>query len=145
MFKENQANQNETDTIIGPSVKVEGDFVTEGNIVVEGTICGTIKTSQNLKVGSQAKIFANIIADNALIAGEVQGNINISGKIELTTTAKIFGDIKATVVVIAGGAVLNGKCIMPDSKNRSQRPEFSKQKKLELKATPEPAEKEIKK
>jgi len=67
MFKDTPAN--ETDTIIGPSVKVEGDFVTEGNIIVEGTICGTIKTSQSLKIGPTAKIFANIWADNALIAG----------------------------------------------------------------------------
>ena len=41
MLKESSGH--ETDTIIGPSVKVEGDFVTEGNIIIEGTICGTIK------------------------------------------------------------------------------------------------------
>jgi len=53
MFKETPIT-NETDTIIGPSVKVEGDFITEGNVVVEGMICGTIKTSKNLKVGSKS-------------------------------------------------------------------------------------------
>jgi len=133
MFKENPASVQETDTIIGPSVKVEGDFVTEGNIIVEGTICGTIKTSQNLKVGPGAKIFANVIAENALIAGEVQGNLNVSGKLELTATAKIFGDIKTATISVASGAIMNGKCSMADNKAKAARPEFSKQKRIELK------------
>lgn len=132
MFKENQTTS-ETDTIIGPSVKVEGDFVTEGNVIVEGTICGTIKTSKSLKVGPTSKIFANIWADNALIAGEIQGNLNISDKLELTSSAKIFGDIKTGNLSIAPGAILNGKCQMADGKNKAAKPEFSKQKKLELK------------
>jgi cytoskeletal protein CcmA (bactofilin family) len=131
MFKENTPEHNEPDTIIGPSVKVEGDFVTEGNIIVEGTICGTIKTSKNLKVGSKSKIFANVSADNAIIAGEVQGNVSITNKLEITPTAKIFGDIRATRLVISEGAVLNGKCLMGD-KAKSLKPDFSKQKRIEL-------------
>lgn len=135
MFKENQSGVQETDTIIGPSVKVEGDFVTEGNIIVEGIICGTIKTSQNLKVGAESKIFANISAENALISGEIQGNLSISGKLELTSTAKIFGDVKTGNISIANGALINGKYQMGDTKTKSIKPEFSKQKKIELKQT----------
>jgi len=134
MFKETPATAHETDTIIGPSVKVEGDFVTEGNVIVEGTICGTIKTTKNLKVGPSSKIFANIWADNALIAGEIQGNLNIAKKLELTSSAKIFGDVKTSNLSISGGAILNGKCQMAESKNKAIRPEFSKQKKIDLKS-----------
>lgn len=140
MFKENPT-AHETDTIIGPSVKVEGDFVTEGNVIVEGTICGTIKTTKNLKVGPSSKIFANIWADNALIAGEIQGNLNIAKKLELTSSAKIFGDIKTANLSISSGASLNGKCQMAESKNKAIRPEFSKQKKIDLK--PQNANNEI--
>ena len=132
MFKENQIN-NETDTIIGPSVKVEGEFVTEGNMIIEGVICGMIKTTKNLKVGENSKIFANIYAENALISGEIQGNIVILGKLELTPTAKIFGDIKTSAISIENGAILNGKLTMSDNKNKSIKPELSKQKKIELK------------
>jgi len=132
MFKENQIN-NETDTIIGPSVKVEGEFVTEGNMIIEGVICGMIKTTKNLKVGENSKIFANIYAENALISGEIQGNIVILGKLELTPTAKIFGDIKTSSISIENGAILNGKLTMTDNKSRSIKPELSKQKKIELK------------
>lgn len=133
MFKENQPAINETDTIIGPSVKVEGDFITEGNIIVEGMICGTIKTTKNLKVGPDSKIFANIGADNALVAGEIQGNITIKNKLELTSSARIYGDIKTNILSVAGGALINGKCTMNDNKDKTPRPESAKQKKMELK------------
>lgn len=139
MFKETPPAINEIETVIGPSVKVEGDFVTEGNMIVEGTICGSIKTSKNLKIGPQAKVFANLTADNALISGEVQGNITINGKMELTASAKIFGDIKVGSLNIASGAILNGKCQMPDNKEKSSRPESSKQDKIELKNELSPA------
>lgn len=141
MFKEMpQNNSNETETIIGPSVRVEGDFVTEGNIIVEGTVCGTLKTSRDLKVGPKSKIFANIIAENALISGEVQGNIKVKDKLELTSTAKIYGDIKTNILIIAGGSLLNGKCQMGDLKTKTPKPGFSKQEKIELKSQAETTE-----
>ena len=132
MFKETPLT-NETDTVIGPSVKVEGDFVTEGNVIVEGTICGTIKTSKNLKVGPKSKIFANVSAENALIAGEIQGNIKVNDKLELMSTGKIFGDIKVGTLIVSAGSVLNGKCQMGAIKEKSIKPDFSKQEKIELK------------
>lgn len=135
MFKETP-QANETDTIIGPSVKVEGDFITEGNVIVEGTICGKIKTSKNLKVGLKSKIFASVTAENALIAGEIQGNIKTNNKLELMSTGKIFGDIKVGTLIIAAGSILNGKCQMGTIKEKSIKPDFSRQEKIELK-TPE--------
>lgn len=131
MFKEQPTN-NETETIIGPSVRVEGDFVTEGNIIIEGIVCGTVKTSKDLRVGPKSKIFANISANNALISGEVQGNIKVKEKLELTSTAKIYGDIKAEVLVISAGSTLNGKCQMAGGKNKTPKPDFSRQEKITL-------------
>jgi len=57
----------------------------------------------------------------------------VVNKLELTTTAKIFGDIKTAIISVASGALINGKCQMADNKNKAVRPEFSKQKKIELK------------
>lgn len=132
MFKETPTT-NEMETIIGPSVKVEGDFVTEGNIIVEGMICGTIKTSKNLKVGPKSRIFANVSAENALVSGEIQGNLKINDRLELTSTGKIFGDIKVGTLIVAAGSVLNGKCQMGTIKEKSIKPDFSKQEKIDLK------------
>lgn len=109
MFKKEEGIE-EIETIIGPSVQVEGDFVTAGDIVIEGTVSGKLKTEKNLRVGTGARIIANVTAKNAIIAGEVQGNVKVDGNLELSSTARIFGDIKAATLTIASGACLHGKC-----------------------------------
>ncbi len=112
MLKDFYSKEQEVETIIGPSVKVEGDFASKGNVTVEGAVYGTLKTDKDLKVGVNAKISANILAANAFIAGEVKGNVKVTNKLELTDTSKIFGDVDAKTLVVAAGAILNGKCSM---------------------------------
>lgn len=112
------------ETVIGPSVKVKGDFHGMGNIIVEGVLSGTLKTSGNLTVGEKAKITASIEAKEASIAGEIRGNIKTRGYLEISSSAKIFGDIEASVLSIEKGALINGKCTMGASE--SSKPETTK-------------------
>ncbi len=124
MFKENyQKEGGDVETIIGPSVKVEGDFSSKGNVTVEGVVHGSLKTEKDLKVGVGAKISASVFAANAFIAGEVKGNVKTGGRLELTDTSKIYGDIEAKTVIMAAGAVLNGKCTMGSDALPLPRPE----------------------
>jgi len=102
----------EIETIVGPSVKIKGDFNGHGNIIVEGIVEGSLKCGNMLSVKNKAKIMADIEAKDAIIGGEVEGNIKISGYLEITSTAKIIGDIEATKISIAEGALFNGKCTM---------------------------------
>jgi cytoskeletal protein CcmA (bactofilin family) len=98
------------ETIIGPSVKIEGNFVCQGGIVIEGEVKGTIKTAGFMEVGERASVTADVGAQEAKIGGEVRGNIKISGFLEVTASARLFGDIEAAHVSIARGAVIKGKC-----------------------------------
>lgn len=99
-------------TIIAEGVKVEGNFVSHGNIIIDGAVKGSIKTDQDLRVGEKAKVTANVVATNVLISGELQGNLKVNGTLELSPTAKIYGDIEAKVFVVAAGAMITGKCLM---------------------------------
>lgn len=99
----------EVETIIGPSVNVEGDFVAQGNVVVEGSVSGNLKTNKHLKVGNNAKITANVSAGSASISGEIHGNLSVQGTLELAPSAKIFGDITTKTMQVASGATISGK------------------------------------
>ncbi|HCC22763.1 TPA: hypothetical protein DF272_01130 [Candidatus Falkowbacteria bacterium] len=103
------------DTIIGNTIKIEGDLVSNGNIIVEGEVVGTLKTDRSLRIGAAAKVKADIKAAEALIAGEVSGNIDIDGKLELTASAKVSGDVKAKILSIESGASFNGSCSMDNT------------------------------
>jgi len=118
--KENeQINIKEAETIIGPSIKVKGNFHGQGNIIIEGIVEGSIKTDKFLLIGDKSEILADIEAQNAKIGGIVTGNINISGYLEINASAKINGEIKASQISVARGAELNGQLIMTKDKETS--------------------------
>ena len=110
------------DTIIGSTIKIEGDLASDGNIVVEGEVVGSLKTQKNLRITNSAKVTADVEAKEALIAGIVEGNITVEDKIELTESAKVTGDIKTNVLSIASGAKFNGKCEMGEGPKIVEKP-----------------------
>ena len=116
MFSKNQTttpSSKSIETIIGPSVKVEGDFKGEGDLVIEGILVGTLQTKNNLKIGQNALVEASVRANNAFISGKVKGNISVKGKVEITGTAIILGNIKAQIISIESGALIKGDLDMP--------------------------------
>lgn len=108
-----EQSADEVETVVGPSVNVEGDFASEGNIIVKGTVAGSVHTSRFLSVEIGAKIMANVRAGSAKIAGEVKGNLKVRESLELTSTARVLGDIEVKVLSVEPGALLFGKVSMP--------------------------------
>lgn len=102
----------QAETVVGPSVKIQGDLNSEGNIKIEGQVSGKVKTSQSVILNQGAKIVADVIAGNAIIGGEVQGNLKISGHLILQGTAVVAGDIACSVLRVEDGAQFSGKCAM---------------------------------
>lgn len=112
----------EVETVVGPSVNVEGDFASEGNIVVKGSVAGSVTTSRHLSVEQGARILANVRAGSAQVAGEVKGNMKVKEILELTSTARILGDIEVKTLVVEAGALIYGKVIMPGLEGSDGKP-----------------------
>lgn len=100
------------ETVVGPSVKIQGDLNSEGNINIEGQVMGKISTSQSVFAKEGSKITADIAAGNAVVGGEVQGNLKISGHLVLQASARISGDIACQILRVEDGAQFSGKCNM---------------------------------
>lgn len=128
MFKkqDEQENFKEVETIIGPSVKVKGNFHGQGNIVVEGILEGSLKTSRSVFIGDKAKISASISAKEARIGGEINGNIKLSGYLEIVSSAKVFGDVECSSISVERGAIINGKIIMTREREEEKKEEKNK-------------------
>ena len=112
--RRNEEVARETESIVGPSVKIEGDLKSNGNLRIDGTVIGTVKTSQNLTVGNSAHISANIEAENATVFGVIEGNVKVAGGLVLGSTGKILGDINCGKLKVEEGAYFAGKCQMKD-------------------------------
>lgn len=100
------------ETIIAHGVRLEGDLLAEGDIVIEGEVHGTVKTKGDLRIGDQALVEANIEASNAVVSGEIRGNILVHGKLELFPSSKMTGDVITEVLAIGPGAQVNGNISM---------------------------------
>ncbi len=106
------AQETAAETIVGPSVKIQGDLVSEGNIRIEGSVTGKVHTTQSVHVGEAAVISADMQAGNAIVAGQIAGNIKVTGNLILQSTARINGDISCGVLRVEDGALFSGKCNM---------------------------------
>ena len=116
---EGVTSDEKVETIIGPTVRVEGTLSSNGNINIEGEFKGTLTVQSKLNVGRDAKIEAEVTAENAFIAGGIKGNLEVKDRLELSNTAKIDGDVKAGTMIMEAGASLNGRCTMGSSPNTS--------------------------
>src|SRR3990167_7936915 len=102
------AKEHLQETIIAQGVKVEGDFQSEGDVIIEGEVKGNVKTKAHLRVGESARIHADVSAKSAVVAGEIQGNVTIAERLELGEHSLVKSDITTAVLRIAPGAQVNG-------------------------------------
>ena len=118
------------ETVIGPSVKVEGTFQSEDNIYIEGQVVGTLATTKDLTVGKSARITADVTAANMHVSGEVRGNMKATGTIQLTASARVYGDVTTQIISIETGAIMQGHCVTGEAskQNATTQPTAEKKK-----------------
>lgn len=123
MFKKGESGG---ETIIATGVRVEGDFTSQGRVIIDGEVVGNVKTEDDIHIGEQAKIVANVHARNAIVAGEIKGNMRIKDRLDATSTARIKGDITAGIFTVEAGASLNGKCVAGENLTQKAKPANAK-------------------
>ncbi len=103
------------ETIVGTSVKLKGNLRSEGDITVDGSVNGEIKTKGTVNIGPNAHIIANVQAKNVVIAGTVQGNVVANERLNITESGRVYGDISANILAISAGAIFTGKSTMAEA------------------------------
>jgi len=110
--------------IIGPSISINGELKGQEDLIVEGTIQGTVELKQNtLTIGSQGTIKAQVYAHTILVDGTVDGDLYASERISIRKTARIEGNILAPRISLEDGAKFRGSIDM-DSESEAFRKVF---------------------
>ena len=97
----------EAPSIISADMKVVGNLQSGGDVQIEGSVEGDIK-SRTVTIGEKAHINGSIHADTANILGSINGKLNAS-KVRIAKTANVQGDINYETLSIEEGAVINGQ------------------------------------
>jgi len=100
--------------VIAKETKIVGEIVAQGNIRIEGTVEGTLRSEKKVVIGDSAKVIGNINAVDIEISGFIEGQVKCSETLYLKKTAVIKGDMFTNKLVVENGAVFNGKCQMTE-------------------------------
>ncbi len=95
-------------SLISADLRIVGDLHSDGEIQVDGTIDGDIRTLV-LLVGETANIKGEIVADTVHVHGTVNGQIKARA-VNLAKSARVIGDILHEDLSIEAGAFLEGHC-----------------------------------
>lgn len=109
-------------TVIARGVKLQGDFTSQGDVVIDGEVQGHVETAGQLTVGGEAKLKADVAAGDAMIAGTVEGTLTVKRRLELKSTARILGDVTCETASIEAGAALDGKVSIGGAGRRATAP-----------------------
>lgn len=95
-------------TFFGPNVVFEGTLTGSEPVMVEGTVRGTINLTNDLHVGTKARVEAKVHAKNVTIEGKLTGDVSADDRVELVASSTVDGNIKAPKIVVAEGARFRG-------------------------------------
>jgi cytoskeletal protein CcmA (bactofilin family) len=131
MFKKTQAEEKQAPTptqhaaadpvmvrtrsvsVIGPTLVFKGELSADEDLVIQGTIEGTIAHhKKNLTVGKEGRVKADINAASVTIEGHVEGDIHGDDFVELAKSAVVTGNIFCGRIKMADGATFNGSIEM---------------------------------
>ena len=104
---------------IGRSMRIEGELTGSEDLMIDGTVEGTILVAgHQLTIGEHGRVSARIHDARAVIVqGELVGDISADDRIEIGSTGSVQGDIRAPRVVLAEGARFKGSIDM-ESRSR---------------------------
>jgi len=95
---------------IGKSVIVKGELSGSEDLYVDGQVEGMIELQgNNLTVGPNGQVKANVNAKGVVVQGRLEGNIRATERAALTKSAVVVGDIVALRVLIEDGAYFKGR------------------------------------
>ena len=117
MFSDNKKEKQTTEgtsnqNIIAQGTKLVGDFNSEGDFRIDGSIEGNIKTTGKVVVGKAGFIKGTLQGTDAYFEGKFSGKLALSGTLTLKANAHIEGDVVVGKLSVEPGATFNVKCIM---------------------------------
>lgn len=110
--------QNNQPATIGASIHFKGELSGAEDFIIQGKVDGEINLEKNnLTIGIDGVINANITAKIIIVEGTLKGDMFGSEKVIIRNTGNVLGNIVAPRVTLEDGAKFKGSIEMePDSK-----------------------------
>jgi cytoskeletal protein CcmA (bactofilin family) len=98
--------------LISAGTRITGDIIADGDIRIDGSLKGNIKSKGRLVIGTSGSIEGEILCANIEVAGKFKGKISAAELLTMKSTAVVSGDIIATKLAVEPGSIFTGSCQM---------------------------------
>ena len=96
-------------TIIGPTVSIVGEIISEEDITIDGHVDGMVTARDaTVAIGERGRIDGTVRAARVVVEGFVEGGVSATERIELRVTATVTGNLSAIRIGMAEGAHFTG-------------------------------------
>jgi cytoskeletal protein CcmA (bactofilin family) len=99
-------------TLISAGTVLKGDISSSGDLRIDGTVIGNVKTSAKVIVGSTGVVEGDVSGGQADITGKVNGNIRSNELLQLRGECMVSGNLYAGKLQVEPTATFNGQCHM---------------------------------
>jgi cytoskeletal protein CcmA (bactofilin family) len=104
-------------SVLPPSLRFKGELSAEEDLLIQGSIEGTIQHTQRVTVGKEGNVKANISAQIIRVEGSVEGDLSANHSVRVDESGNVRGNIRAPSVCLVEGSHFNGSVEMGSSRN----------------------------
>jgi cytoskeletal protein CcmA (bactofilin family) len=102
-------------SVLGPTLRFRGELSAQEDLIIQGSVEGSITHTQSLTVGTDGSMKGDIRARVIIIDGKVEGDLYATESVSVRATAKVKGNVFAPRVGITEGAFFQGQIEMQPS------------------------------
>ncbi len=102
-------------SVLGPTLRFRGELSAQEDLVVQGSVEGSITHTQSLTIGTDGSMKGDIRARVIVVDGKVEGDLYATESVNIRATAKVKGNVFAPRVGITEGAFFQGQVEMQPS------------------------------
>jgi cytoskeletal protein CcmA (bactofilin family) len=102
-------------SVLGPTLRFRGELSAQEDLIIQGSVEGSITHTQSLTVGTDGTMKGDIRARVIIVDGKVDGDLYATESVSIRATAKVKGNVFAPRVGITEGAFFQGQIEMQPS------------------------------
>jgi cytoskeletal protein CcmA (bactofilin family) len=102
-------------SVLGATLRFKGELSAQEDLIVQGSVEGSITHTQSLTIGTDGTMKGDIRARVIVIDGKVEGDLYATESVNIRATAKVKGNVFAPRVGISEGAFFQGQIEMQPS------------------------------
>ena len=103
-------------SVLGATLRFRGDLTADEDLIVQGSVEGSIVHTQSLTIGPDGSMKGDVHARVIFVDGRVDGDLYAAESVTLRATAKLRGNVFAPRLSISEGAFFQGQIDMQSAR-----------------------------